>query len=86
MNFIGIFSCRLNRPLLRGDTRSGGKAFVRLGEIGNLSALINQTTEILAVLLDDFILDLLILLRTLFGGFEPSDKRVNVPHFLAKLL
>ena len=42
----------LNRPLLCGDTRSGGKPLIRFGEVGNLSALVDKPFEILAVLLD----------------------------------
>ena len=84
MRFVGSFAGGLNRPLLGGDTRSGGKSVVSGGEVGNLSALVDKPFEILAVLLDDFVLDVLVLLRALLGSFEFTHQGINGAHLLVK--
>lgn len=69
----------LNGTLLCGDTRSGGKAFVCGCQVGNLSALVDESFEVLAVLLDNLVLDVLILLRPFLGGFEFANKSYCCP-------
>ena len=86
VSFVGGFTGNLYRPLPGGDTCSGGEAFVRLGKVRDFSALVDKPFEIFAVLLDDFVLDLLVCLCAFLGRFEPPHERVYGLHFLVQLL
>ena len=86
VRLVGGLAGRLNRPLLSRDASSRREPVVSGGKVRNLSALVDKAFEILAVLLDDFVLDVLVLLCAFLGGFEFSDKGVDVAHLLVQFL
>ena len=86
MCFVGGLAGGLNGTLLCGDTRGCGQPFVGGCQVGNLSALVDKPFEVLAVLLDNLVLDVLILLRPFLGGFEFANKSIDVSHLLVQFL
>ena len=86
VSFLGCFAGSLNGSFLCGEPCRGGKPVVCGCKIDDFAALVYQPFQIFAVLLDDFVLDLLVFLRTFFGGFKTAHERVDVVHLLVQLL